>query len=185
MIRLFARLIITLFLTITFAGKGSASADFREGGGWEIKNFPDVGYVQAAIPGEITYGDKQRFLFYHGHCNEVVQSFTFYAVRSNDFKKLKGKVMAVEVDGKKLGAKVLYTFEAMSGHIAWFDFGIYDKNDHLQFLRKSKKISIKLVDGNGLIASEYFDVLENEWLLEGIEDAFSRAHAMCLRSTPQ
>ena len=185
MIRLFTRLIITLFLTTTFVGKEAVSADFQEGSGWEIKNFPNVGYVQAAIPGEITYGDKQRFLFYHGHCNEVVQNFNFYTIRPNDFKKLEGKVMAVEVDGKKLGAKILYTFKAMSGHIAWFDFGIYNKDDHLQFLRKSKKISIKLVDGNGLVASEYFDVLENEWSLEGIEDAFSRAHAMCLRSTSQ
>ena len=186
---MFTALIVTLFSISVFAGQGENDgsaevfAELYGNNDWELSNHVDMGVAEAAVPGEITYGDMQRFHFVHGHCNLVRQYFTFYTVQPNDFKKLEGKVMIVEVDGKELGAEVLYAIKAMSGHIVWFSFGLYDKDAHLQFLRKSKKISIKLVDGNGFIASEYFDVLENEWSLEGIEDAFSRAHAMCLLST--
>lgn len=135
---LMAALIITLCLAIVFIGEEEVEgsdltvfADFQENSDWVVNNRVEMGVAEAAVPGEITYGDMQRFHFVHGHCNLVRQYFTFYTVQPNDFKKLEGKVMTIEVDGKKLGAEVLYAIKAMSGHIVWFSFGLYDKDSHL------------------------------------------------------
>ena len=76
---LIAALIITLFPTTVFTEKGEvegSAAVFvasREDSDWEISNHVDMGFAEAAVPGKITYGDMQRFHFFHGQCNVVRQ----------------------------------------------------------------------------------------------------------------
>lgn len=168
---LLATLIIALFSTPGLAGE------------WEIGNH--VGFTAAAVPGKITYGEKQRFFFHHRRCTAVEHLFSVFTLQPNDFEKLAGRVIVVEFNGEKIGARVLASMEALSGHLVMFTFGTYDKDILLAYLQKSKMISSKLVDGNGLIVSEYFDVLANEWSIEGIEEAFSKAHDMCVLSASE
>jgi hypothetical protein len=67
----------------------------------------------------------------------------------------------------------------MSGHLLIFDLGIYNKDVLLDHLKTNEKISIRFVDGNGYKASNYFDVLYNEWSTSGISEAFNNAHRAC------
>ena len=146
---LFAVLIITLFSTPVFAENGEVDgsaenvADSDGNSDWEIYNHAELGFVEAAVPGKITYGDKQTFAFFHGRCTSVEHLFSVYTMQPNEFKKLEGKVIVVEFNGEKIGAKILTTMKAMSGHSVMLTFGVYDKDVLLRFLQKSKKISMK------------------------------------------
>ena len=61
-----------------------------------------------------------------------------------------------------------------------FNLGVYPKDVLLSHLKKHEIISSTLVDGNGYIASDYFDILHNEWSISGISKAFDDAHVACM-----
>ena len=150
------------------------------GAEWDIETSDDS--VVAAITGNITYGDRQRFVFKKGNCKAVTHLFNTYTEQSANFKKLKGAVLAIEFNGEFIGAKLIYSKKAMSGHWLLFSLGTYDKDVLLNLLKTNEIISIKFVDGNGHRATDYFDVLNNEWSTSGISEAFDKAYIACSSS---
>ena len=165
-------LLLTLLL-----GTPAVAGDLHD---WKVKEH--TGYVIASAPGKITPGEKQRFVFFKKDCTTVQHIFSVYTRQSNDFTKLKGKVIVVEFNGDKIGGEVRLVEKAMLGHVLMISFGSYNKDILLPHLQKKINISSKLVDGNNIIASEFFDVLENEWSTEGIEEAFAKSYETCMQS---
>ncbi len=137
-------------------------------------------HIQASISGNIVYGDKQRFVFSKQNCNAVQHLFSTYTTKPANFEKLKGKVLVIEFNGEKIGAKLLASGKEMMGHLLMFSLGTYGKGFIEKIIRKNKKINITFVDGNGLKASEYFDILSNNWstaeALEAIEAAYNNCN---------
>ena len=146
--KFFTVLVFNLLLT-------SAMADE-----WEVDVYPDS--AVAAKTGEITNGDRQRFVFSETDCNLVQHIFSFYTEQEADFNQLKGQVLSIKLNGEVVGTEVVTAMKAMSGHLLMFNLGTYYSNEHLDFLQKSDKISIRFIDGNGINAAQYFDEPYNE-----------------------
>jgi len=147
------------------------------GADWEIESSDE--WVTAAVTGDITHGDRQRFVFNKGNCTAVNHVFSVYTEMPVDFEKLKGAVFSIEFTGALIGAKLSYSMKALSGQVLMFDLGTYDKNFISNQVNTGQKISIRFVDGNGRKASDYFSSPHNEWPTEGIMEAFDRAFATC------
>lgn len=147
------------------------------GSEWEVDESDN--FVIASITGNITNGEKQRFVFFKGNCERVNHIFSTYTTLPGNFDELKSAILVIEFNGEEIGAKVLKAKKAMLGHLLMFDLGTYDKNMLLKHLETKAKITIRFVDGNGYKASEYFDVPYNEWHTLGISAAFDRAGGLC------
>jgi len=144
---------------------------------WDIETSDDS--VIAAITGNITYGERQRFVFTRGNCKSVNHIFSTYTEKAANFKTLEGAVLAIEFNGEFIGAELIYSKKAMSGHLLMFNLGTYDKDVLLNHLKTNEIISIKFVDGNGHKATDYFDVPYNEWSISGITKTFLKAYEAC------
>ena len=144
---------------------------------WDIDVSNDL--VTASITGKITYGERQRFVFFKRDCEAVNHIFSTYTTQPANFEKLKGKILVIEFNGEKIGTTLIAAKKAMSGYLLMFNIGTYDRDWLLNHLKKHENISIKFVDGNGIKASDYFDMPNNEWLTKGISEAFDKAHKAC------
>jgi len=98
-----------------------------------------------------------------------------------NFKKLEGKVLVIKFNDDKVGAKLVEARKFLSGNLLLFNLGGYEKDVLLGHLKKHEKISIKFIDGNGIKASDYFDMRFNEWSIAGISEAFENAYRACSR----
>ena len=74
----------------------------------------------------------------------------------------------------------------MSGNSAFFSIGHYKLDEHIKFLEEYKNFDVKLelifVDSerkNGWNASDFFDILDNSWNLEGVGEALNKGKAKC------
>ena len=64
------------------------------GAEWDIEVWDDS--VSAAITGNITYGDRQRFVvFKKGDCRNVQHVFSTYTTKPANFKKLEGAAPSI------------------------------------------------------------------------------------------
>lgn len=144
---------------------------------WDLKVSDKLAI--ASIEGNITVGERQRFVFFKKACESVNHVFSTYTTQPADFNKIEGKVLVIKFNGEKIGAKLLRAKKAMAGHLLMFDLGTYKREGLLSHLKKHEKISIEFVDGNGIKASNYFDVPQNEWSTSGITKAFENAYQAC------
>jgi len=144
---------------------------------WEIDEREAA--VDLSITGNITHGDRQRFVFRKNQCDRVIHVFSAYTMQPADFEKMEGKTFAIRFNGEKIGARLESAYKAMMGHMLYFNLGGYGKDVLLNHLKKNEEITIKFVDGEGYKASDYFDVPSNEWSIEGISDAFEKAYRAC------
>ena len=144
---------------------------------WDISVSGDL--VIASITGNITYGERHRFVFRKGNCKRVNHIFSTYTTNPAYFKTLKGAVLVIEFNGEIIGAELIVSKKFLSGHLLMFNLGTYDKDVLLNHLKANEKISIRFVDGNGHKASDYFDVPYNEWSISEISQAFDNAHRAC------
>lgn len=148
-----------------------ASAD------WDI----DVSdsHVIASISGNVTFGEKQRFIFFKNDCEFVGHLFSKYTTAPGNIEELKGEVFVIEFNEDKIGARLSTATKAMGGHLLMFELGMYDKEALLRHLQPHSKISLVFVDGNGIKASDYFDIPHNEWQISGMSGAFEEAYSAC------
>jgi len=161
-------MIATAWVLYSFSALGSE---------WEVDESDN--FVIASITGNITNGEKQRFVFMKNNCERVNHIFSTYTTLRGNLDELKGAILVIEFNGEEIGTKVLTAKKAMLGHLIMFDLGTYDKDLLLSHLETKAEITIRFVDGNGYTASEYFDVPYNEWSTSGISEAFDRAGGLC------
>jgi hypothetical protein len=144
---------------------------------WKISKRE--GAVDLSVTGNITNGERQRFVFRKNHCDQVIHAFSTYTEEPANFDKVVGKNFSIQFNGEKIGAKLGGARKAMMGHLLYFNLGGYSKDALLSHLKKDTKITIKFVDGDGYKASEYFDVPSNNWSIDGISAAFESAYKAC------
>lgn len=144
---------------------------------WDISVMSEL--VVASITGNITHGERQRFVFFKRNCETINHVFSTYTTELANFENLKGKVFVIEFNGEKIGAELITAKKAMSGHLLMFNLGTHERGLLLNHLKKHENMSIEFVDGNGLKASDYFDMPKNEWSTKGITEAFGQAYKAC------
>jgi hypothetical protein len=109
-----------------------------------------------------------------------------------DILHIQGKKISFESMGKLRVSdiKVVYSTEhlMLPGHMVMISSGLYDLDKHIDFLRKYKNHDVKLKfifsdfeKKEGWDASDYFDILENSWSLNGADVALNKAKQICLK----
>ena len=178
-------LIILLHLSLfflVFAYQAQA-----EEGNWRVEEFSD--FVVTAKNGEVIHGDKLRFLIKKKDCSRMSILFSFStSVENANIKKLQDVRIPIEINGHRINdaAKVILVqtlFKSMnivimqapglkhiesmiSSMMAWYESENY--------------FGIKLVSGPDFNPNDYFDILRNNWKLDGLPQKIAEAKSLCV-----
>ena len=181
--------LLSLILVICSLSGGNVYAENK----WE---YPDLDrYVIAQIPGEVTHGDSFKFIYFRSinehppylPCNAVIPSFTFYTfIKDKKIFDLENKKILIKFNNIKPLVKVVSIEPFLLGHLVRFEMNINTFEKHFNYFKKIKKLNIELIDfKRGLdefenfVASDYFDVKNNNWNFKDIEKAMLEARKIC------
>ena len=163
---------------------------------WKVETSSKLDYIDVRTDGTVQKGDNLRFYISvgsGGKCNSVEHLFTFYTMTKHpNILQIQGKKIAFESIGKLRVSDIKFVFSTdhlmLPGHSVWISSGLYDLDKHIDFLKNHKNHDVKLKfifsdfeKKEGWDASDYFDILENSWSLNGADVALNRAKQICLR----
>ena len=184
---------IILILLFIFSSQVLADTNLEK---WKVETSSKLDSIDVSIDGTVQKGDQLRFWISvgsGGECNSVEHLFTFYTmVKHPNISEIQGKKIALESMGKLIIADIKVVFSTdhlmLPGHMVMISSGLYDLDKHIDFLRKHKNHDVKLnfvfndfEKKEGWKASDYFDILENSWSLNGVDVALNKAKQICLR----
>ena len=170
-----------LLFSIVFAYQAQAEDE-----GWTIDEFSD--FVVTAKRGEVIHGDKLRFFIKKNDCSRMGILFSFStSIENQNINKLQDARIPIEINGRRINgaAEVILVqplFRSMnlvmmqapglkhigsmiSSIMAWYDSENY--------------FGIELVSGPNFNPDEYFDILRNNWKLEGLPQKIAEAQSIC------
>ena len=184
---------IILILLFIFSSQVLADTNSEK---WKVETSSKLDSIDVSIDGTVQKGDQLRFWISvgsGGECNSVEHLFTFYTMTKHpNILQIQGKKIALESMGKLIIADIKVVFSTdhlmLPGHMVMMSSGLYDLDKHIDFLRKHKNHDVKLnfvfndfEKKEGWKASDYFDILENSWSLNGVDVALNKAKQICLR----
>lgn len=191
--KLMGSIIVAFALMTTVATQAWAEIDtaHRQGEDWVsdkwVVDVIEEATVQATVNGQVTDGDRLRVRFVKGNC-EVGNLLTTVLTYSDhpEISELENKFVEAIFMGQQYTLLILFTvpFEEVSEymrntHSSWIDLG-WVPIDALKIgLSERENISLKFINSDKLIITDYFDILENEWSNAGLSDALDRASAIC------
>ena len=178
-------LIILLHLSLfflVFAYQAQAEEE-----GWSVEEFSD--FVVTAKHGEVIHGDKLRFFIKKNDCSRMGILFSFStSIENENIQKLQDARIPIEINGRRIdgAAEVILVqplFRSMnlvmmqapglkhigsmiSSMMAWYESENY--------------FGIKLVSGPDFNPNDYFDILRNNWKLDGLPEKISEAQSLCI-----
>ena len=178
-------LIILLHLSlffIVFAYQAQAEEE-----GWSVEEFND--FVVTAKHGEVIHGDKLRFFIKKNDCSKMGILFSFStSIENQNLKNLQDARIPIEINGLRVdgAAEVILIqplFKSMnlvmmqapglkhigsmiSSMMAWYESENY--------------FGIKLVSGPDFNPNDYFDILRNNWKLDGLPQKIAEAQSLCI-----
>ena len=175
-VRLYFLLFITIYWFFLILAPINARADEK----WDFAKLE--GFSYGALAGEVTHGDKLRFIMRKNHCDTVQHVVTFYTYQKpDDIYQLKGQKIPVhinDVSGYEINAFMVRPF--LMGYQVWFSLGSWPVDTLATALKEFDSYEIKIVDGHGFKAKKYFDITVNNWELDNVGDAFQRIKSNCL-----
>ena len=180
-------LIILLHLSLfflVFAYQAQAEEE-----GWSVEEFSD--FVVTAKHGEVIHGDKLRFFIKKNDCSRMGILFSFStSIENENIKSLQDARIPIEINGRKIdgAAEVILIqpiFKSMnlvmmqapglkhigsmiSAMMTWYESENY--------------FGIKLVSGPDFNPNDYFDILRNNWKLDGLPKKIAEAQSLCIGS---
>ncbi len=184
---------IILILLFIFSSQVLADTNSEK---WKVETSSKLDSIDVSIDGTVQKGDQLRFWISvgsGGECNSVEHLFTFYTMTKHpNILQIQGKKIALESMGKLIIADIKVVFSTdhlmLPGHMVMISSGLYDLDKHIDFLRNHKNHDVKLnfvfndfEKKEGWKASDYFDILENSWSLNGVDVALNKAKQICLR----
>ena len=187
------KLFLYVFLVLMVCNTSFADTNSEK---WKVETSSKLDSIDVSIDGTVQKGDQLRFWIpvgSGGECNSVEHLFTFYTmVKHPNISEIQGKKIALESMGKLIIADIKVVFSTdhlmLPGHMVMISSGLYDLDKHIDFLRKHKNHDVKLnfvfndfEKKEGWKASDYFDILENSWSLNGVDVALNKAKQICLR----
>ena len=155
--------------------------------GWSVEEFSD--FVVTAKHGEVIHGDKLRFFIKKNDCSRMGILFSFStSIENKNIQKLQDARIPIEINGRRIdgAAEVILVqplFRSMnlvmmqapglkhigsmiSSMMAWYESENY--------------FGIKLVSGPDFNPNDYFDILRNNWKLDGLPQKIAEAQSICL-----
>ncbi len=184
---------IILILLFIFSSQVLADTNLEK---WKVETSSKLDSIDVSIDGTVQKGDQLRFWISvgsGGECNSVEHLFTFYTMTKHpNILQIQGKKIALESMGKLIIADITLVFSTdhlmLPGHMVMMSSGLYDLDKHIDFLRKHKNHDVKLEHiysdwekKESWKVSDYFDILENSWSLNGVDVALNKAKQICLR----
>ena len=184
---------IILILLFIFSSQVLADTNLEK---WKVKTSSKLDSINVTIDGTVQKGDQLKFFISvgsGGECNSVEHLFTFYTmIKHPNILQIQGKKIGFESMGKLRVSDIRFVFSTdhlmLPGHVVMISSGLYDLDKHIDFLKKHKNHDVKLKfifsdfeKKMGWKASEYFDILENSWSLNGVDVALNKAKQMCLK----
>ena len=184
---------IILILLFIFSSQVLADTNSEK---WKVETSSKLDSIDVSIDGTVQKGDQLRFWISvgsGGECNSVEHLFTFYTMTKHpNILQIEGKKIAFESMGGLRVSDIKLVFSTdhlmLPGHMVMISSGLYDLDKHIDFLRKHKNHDVKLnfvfndfEKKEGWKASDYFDILENSWSLNGVDVALNKAKQICLR----
>ena len=178
-------LIILLHLSlffIVFAYHAQAEEE-----GWSDEEFSD--FVVTAKHGEVIHGDKLRFFIKKNDCSRMGILFSFStSVENENIQKLQDARIPIEINGRRIdgAAEVILVqplFRSMNlvmmqapglKHIGSMICSMmaWDESENY--------FGIKLVSGPDFNPNDYFDILRNNWKLDGLPQKIAEAQSLCI-----
>ena len=178
-------LIILLHLSLfflVFAYQAQAEDE-----GWSVEEFSD--FVVTAKHGEVIHGDKLRFFIKKNDCLRMGILFSFStSIENENIQALQNSRIPIEINGHRIdgAAEVILVqplFRSMnlvmmqapglkhigsmiSSMMAWYESENY--------------FGIKLVSGPDFNPNDYFDILRNNWKLDGLPQKIAEAQSLCI-----
>ena len=147
---------------------------------WSFEKLDGFNY--GALAGEVTHGDKLRFIMRKDHCDTVQHVVTFYTYQKpTDISQLNGQKITVQINdvsGFKIKAFMVRPF--LMGYQVWFSLGAWPVDTLASALKEFDTYKIKIVDSHDFKAKKYFDITINNWKLKNLVDAFQRIKKDCL-----
>ena len=184
---------IILILLFIFSSQVLADTNLEK---WKVKTSSKLDSINVTIDGTIQKGDQLKFFISvgsGGECNSVEHLFTFYTmIKHPNILQIQGKKIGFKSMGKLIISNITLVYSTdhlmLPGHMVMISSGLYDLDKHIDFLRKHKNHDVKLKfvfndfeKEEGWKASDYFDILENSWSLNGVDVALNKAKQICLR----
>ena len=175
-LRFYFSLFITIYCFFLILVPINAQADDK----WDFAKLD--GFSYGALAGEVTHGDKLRFIMRKDHCDTVQHVVTFYTYQKpDDISQLKGQKIPVQINdvsGFEIKAFMVRPF--LMGYQVWFSLGTWPVDTLASALKEFDRYEIKIVDGHGFKAKKYFDITVNNWELNDLENAFQRIKNNCI-----
>ena len=175
-VRLYFLIFITIYWFFLILAPINARADEK----WDFAKLE--GFSYGALAGEVTHGDKLRFIMRKGHCDTVQHVVTFYTYQKpTDIFQLKGQKIPMQInDVSGFEVKAFMVRPFLMGYLVWFSLGTWPVDTLASALKELDSYEIKIVDGHGFKAKKYFDITFNNWELDGVVDAFQRIKGNCI-----
>ena len=174
------RFYFSLFITIYWLFLILAPLNARADEKWDFAKLD--GFTYGALAGEVTHGDKLRFIMRKDHCDTIQHIVTFYTYQKpNDIYQLKGQKIPVHINnvsGYEINAFMVRPF--LMGYQVWFSLGSWSVDTLATALKEFDSYEIKIVDGHGFKAKKYFDITVNNWELKDLGEAFQRIKSNCI-----
>jgi len=175
--RIFYILILIVCWSILILGPINAQANDK----WDFTKL-DGEFSYGALAGEVTHGDKLRFIMRKDHCDTVQHIVTFYTYQKPpNISQLNGQQIPVQINdvsGFKIKAFMVRPF--LMGYQVWFSLGTWPVDTLASALKEFDSYEIKIVDGHGFKAKKYFDITVNNWELKNLGDAFQKIKSNCM-----
>ena len=175
-VRLYFLIFITIYWFFLILAPINARADEK----WDFAKLE--GFSYGALAGEVTHGDKLRFIMRKNHCDTVQHVVTFYTYQKPaDISQLNGQKIPIQInDVSGYEIKVFMVRPFLMGYLVWFSLGSWPVDTLATALKEFNSYEIKIVDGHGFKAKKYFDITFNNWELDNVGDAFQRIKSNCL-----
>ena len=171
-----------LLFFIVFAYQAQAEEE-----GWTVDEFSD--FVVTAKHGEVIHGDKLRFFIKKNDCSRMGILFSFStSIENENIENLQNARIPIEINGRKINgaAEVILVqplFQSMNlvmmqapglKHIGSFISSM------MAWYESENYFGIKLVSGPDFNPNDYFDILRNNWKLDGLPKKIAEAQSLCI-----
>ena len=160
-----------------------AQADEHE---WNIEEFDT--FITTAKHGDISHGDKLRFLINKGDCSRMGILFSFSTMKDNkNIKELENKTLPIKINGHTIpgGAKVILV-QPLFGHMNIVMMqapGLKSIetmiSSIMNWYNQDNFFGIQLASNQVFNPQDYFDITDNNWKLDGLPEKITKAQSMC------
>jgi TPR repeat protein len=176
------KILFAITIIVLFSSASLLLAKEKKDDVWVAEEIDGVGVV-ASVNGRIVHGDRYRIRVGGNNCEGGSIFFTFLTIKnSKNIPDLTGKVVEIKHNQKVIDAEIIIPEKTPIGHIVIFQLGFETIESIVSSHKDENKIIVELIDNERFKASDYFDVLKNEWSLDNLESSLIQAQKICRNS---